>query len=674
MSELEEFRIEGQELYRREGVLIQATKDDVLHPGLLLVTDTKHGVFVTWNRMEPKSPAAETQFTVGSPPDTNEWAVIGRNTTTTPKGCVKFRSSSKDCDSPAVKFSSSFHEKHISLTAEVAEIKSYKLGDDGNTVTLLMKDGTRHNTLIFLDDGPEEFLETFTNVMSVRQSATDESLYLLTDKKISALDQSLSELNLFDRPNGETVWRAIEEFQHDPYHSSLNYLSKFAEKLLFSPTEKEYRPHEEMAELLQGETVASSTIQGENGGEDGDNWQLVSSRRSLLKSLEDLPRSSPVCQLDWELHINSSGAVEDVPDLLDKIYRGGLEESVRVEAWKYLLGYYHWQHTYQEREIDKENKRDEYHKMKSQWKTISDDQQNRFAAFRERKTQIEKDIGRTDRSHPFYHGDDNKNVALLEEILMTYVMYNFDLGYVQGMSDLLSPILYVMKNEVDAFWCFVGFMDRVGSNFEFDQGGIKRQLNQLTVILKYIDISFFNYLDCKESGNLFFCFRWLLINFKREFNYSDTMQLWEVLWTKKPCKNFHLLLCVALLEFEKNTIMENKYGFNEILKHINDLSLRIDLNKMLSRADSIFRLIGKDPTVPDQVLNILGIVPENGAGKPVNGQTNSIPVPTNGNCDRTRRVTDCSNASSSLNNSSSVEVLSEGEENKFEDAISSNFF
>lgn len=32
-------------------------------------------------------------------------------------------------------------------------------------------------------------------------------------------------------------------------------------------------------------------------------------------------------------------------------------------------------------------------------------------------------------------------------------------GYVQGMSDLLSPILYVMENEVDAFWCFVNFMD-----------------------------------------------------------------------------------------------------------------------------------------------------------------------------------------------------------------------
>ena len=29
------------------------------------------------------------------------------------------------------------------------------------------------------------------------------------------------------------------------------------------------------------------------------------------------------------------------------------------------------------------------------------------------------------------------------------------------MSDLLSPILYVIQSEVDAFWCFCGFMERV---------------------------------------------------------------------------------------------------------------------------------------------------------------------------------------------------------------------
>ena len=31
------------------------------------------------------------------------------------------------------------------------------------------------------------------------------------------------------------------------------------------------------------------------------------------------------------------------------------------------------------------------------------------------------------------------------------------------MSDLLSPILFIMDDEADAFWCFVGFMDMVVS-------------------------------------------------------------------------------------------------------------------------------------------------------------------------------------------------------------------
>jgi len=36
-----------------------------------------------------------------------------------------------------------------------------------------------------------------------------------------------------------------------------------------------------------------------------------------------------------------------------------------------------------------------------------------------------------------------------------------NIGYVQGMSDLLTPLFVVMRDEVTAFWAFVGFMDRM---------------------------------------------------------------------------------------------------------------------------------------------------------------------------------------------------------------------
>lgn len=32
------------------------------------------------------------------------------------------------------------------------------------------------------------------------------------------------------------------------------------------------------------------------------------------------------------------------------------------------------------------------------------------------------------------------------------------------MSDLLAPLLYVLDDEVDAFWCFVAYMERVVSH------------------------------------------------------------------------------------------------------------------------------------------------------------------------------------------------------------------
>lgn len=40
----------------------------------------------------------------------------------------------------------------------------------------------------------------------------------------------------------------------------------------------------------------------------------------------------------------------------------------------------------------------------------------------------EKDVARTDRTLKFFAGDDNPNLAMLHNVLMTYCMYDFDLG------------------------------------------------------------------------------------------------------------------------------------------------------------------------------------------------------------------------------------------------------
>lgn len=44
-------------------------------------------------------------------------------------------------------------------------------------------------------------------------------------------------------------------------------------------------------------------------------------------------------------------------------------------------------------------------------------------------------------------------------ILLNYATYNPEVGYNQGMSDLLASVLAIVQDELDAFWCFVGLME-----------------------------------------------------------------------------------------------------------------------------------------------------------------------------------------------------------------------
>ena len=70
--------------------------------------------------------------------------------------------------------------------------------------------------------------------------------------------------------------------------------------------------------------------------------------------------------------------------------------------------------------------------MKQQLKAFTPAQESRFSALKDRKALIEKDVNRTDRTHAFFEGEKNPNLTVLADILSTYLMYNFDLGYVQG--------------------------------------------------------------------------------------------------------------------------------------------------------------------------------------------------------------------------------------------------
>ena len=61
----------------------------------------------------------------------------------------------------------------------------------------------------------------------------------------------------------------------------------------------------------------------------------------------------------------------------ERVFSSGIEPSLRQTAWKFLLGFYSYDSTLAERRAQLASKRAEYARMKSQWRTLNDEQASR---------------------------------------------------------------------------------------------------------------------------------------------------------------------------------------------------------------------------------------------------------------------------------------------------------
>ncbi|CAL4132151.1 unnamed protein product, partial [Meganyctiphanes norvegica] len=115
-----------------------------------------------------------------------------------------------------------------------------------------------------------------------------------------------------------------------------------------------------------------------------------------------------------------------------------------------------------------------------------------------------------------------------------YALNHPSVGYCQGMSDLASPLLVTMRDEAQAYVCFCALMARVHSNFHIDGDAMTLKFQHLTEALIFYDLEFFTYLQQHQADDLLFCYRWLLLELKREFAFDDALHMLEVLWSSLP--------------------------------------------------------------------------------------------------------------------------------------------
>eukprot|EP01126_Amoeba_proteus_P066122 TRINITY_DN9516_c0_g1_i6.p1 TRINITY_DN9516_c0_g1~~TRINITY_DN9516_c0_g1_i6.p1 ORF type:complete len:432 (+),score=83.08 TRINITY_DN9516_c0_g1_i6:95-1390(+) len=211
---------------------------------------------------------------------------------------------------------------------------------------------------------------------------------------------------------------------------------------------------------------------------------LLEGEFTLVKVEEE-----PLGEEEWRHSFDQQGRVINPTEIKRRVFSGGVSESVRPELWKFLLGYFPWDSTVAEREELIKTKNTLYQQLKDHWVQIKKIPEHflNFDEWVQRLDQIEKDVIRTDRDEPPYKKLDSVHLSQLRSVLSTYAWYNWSIGYVQGMNDVLSPIVPLMNNEVDSFWCFVGLMKIMSDLFRPNQPGVIKKLCTLTENLSIVD-------------------------------------------------------------------------------------------------------------------------------------------------------------------------------------------
>lgn len=232
---------------------------------------------------------------------------------------------------------------------------------------------------------------------------------------------------------------------------------------------------------------------------------------------------------------------------------------------------------------------------------------------------IDKDVPRTDRSQAFFEGKGNQNLLVLRDILITYSAYHQDIGYVQGMNDILSRFLIVLGSEAQAYWCLTNYMETVKRDFLDD--GMLDKITHVRLLLRKMDEQLFNHFKANGMEDMLFVHRWLVLTFKREFSFEDALTMFEIISSQhlesssveaerererqrvkeleKDGGEFHaqvvevtnysfeVFVCLAVLKEYRKSLLKCS-EVSSVYNTIHGLSMKMDLNIILMRAEELF--------------------------------------------------------------------------------------
>lgn len=233
----------------------------------------------------------------------------------------------------------------------------------------------------------------------------------------------------------------------------------------------------------------------------------------------------------------------------EDIFEGGMrvKPQLRKGVWPHLVRVFHPKlETHEERESYLSKLRLIYDSLKGRLHTQNDSPVSQSQHLYD---SIRRDAVRTDPNESFYAQQcedlgsssllglrlSEDNIEKLVNITAIFTLEHDNVAYTQGMTDLLSPILYVMEREDDAYIVFAAMVQRISENFGMWCDGTLKKIERLRHLCAVLDPQLSAHLADVEEDAFALFFGMVLIECRREFSFAESFHLLEVIWAATLC-------------------------------------------------------------------------------------------------------------------------------------------
>ncbi|KAE8451222.1 hypothetical protein EG329_004386 [Mollisiaceae sp. DMI_Dod_QoI] len=231
----------------------------------------------------------------------------------------------------------------------------------------------------------------------------------------------------------------------------------------------------------------------------------------------------------------------------------------------------------------------------SPWNTLRRDEEIRAEIF--------QDVERCMPEEPYFRSPETQRILL--DVLFIFCKINQDVGYRQGMHEVLAPVLWVVEQDAiqnshshdpnsiveqtldaayiehDAFTLLSLIMRSAKSFYELAEpdrrvstpfgGGkspeqaaspiVERSKRIHEVYLGRLDPELAKHLSEIEVLPQIFLIRWIRLLFGREFPYDELLALWDTLFAEDPGLELVDMVCVAMLLRIRWQLIDANYSF-----------------------------------------------------------------------------------------------------------------